>query len=228
MPDFLTSDQMRALESAAIESGKVTGGDLMSRAGEAVVEAIHDAWSMGGLNKVAIVFCGPGNNGGDGFVISLLLRARGWKVTLFFYGRAHALSPSARSFYDQWDALGDVTTHRLSYPDVTSYEAAQLKEVLAMTSHPKFVIDALFGIGLSRPLDGLSPVLLELEAYRATSSTTSRSRFVAVDLPSGLAETGPLGTVFPADLTVTFHMMKEAHRQSPEFCGHIVVKDIGL
>lgn len=228
MLEFLSSDQMRALENAAIDSGSVTASDLMSKAGEAVVEAIYETWSMGRSDKVAIVFCGPGNNGGDGFAVSLLLRTRGWNVTVFFYGSAPALSPAARSFHDQWVALDDVTTHRLSYPGVTLKETARLKEVLATTPYPTLIIDALFGIGLSRPLSGLSPVMAEIEDYRAKSGTISPNRSVAVDLPSGLAEAGPLGPVFPVDMTVTFHMRKEAHRQGPQFCGHIVVKDIGL
>ena len=87
MTELLTSAQMRAIETAAISAGRVTGLALMERAGQGVVDAIQTTWP--GLCGRAVVFCGPGNNGGDGYVIARLLQAQGWQVAIF------ALAPPA-------------------------------------------------------------------------------------------------------------------------------------
>jgi hydroxyethylthiazole kinase-like uncharacterized protein yjeF len=87
MTELLTAAQMRAIEQAAIESGQVTGLELMERAGRGVVEAILEEWpELATTSHRAVVLCGPGNNGGDGFVVARLLRDRGWEVEVFLYG----------------------------------------------------------------------------------------------------------------------------------------------
>jgi NAD(P)H-hydrate repair Nnr-like enzyme with NAD(P)H-hydrate epimerase domain len=116
MMELLTAAQMRAIEQAAIESGEVTGLELMERAGTGVVEAIFEEWPelemvgqeggaapdpadppRGILGKMkALVLCGPGNNGGDGFVVARLLRARGCEVEVFFFGEAASLPADGR------------------------------------------------------------------------------------------------------------------------------------
>ena len=84
MTELLTAAQMRAVEQAAIESGEVTGLELMERAGRGVVEAIFEEWpELSKTSEAAVVLCGPGNNGGDGFVVARLLREWGWEVEVF-------------------------------------------------------------------------------------------------------------------------------------------------
>ncbi|MBZ0123320.1 MAG: bifunctional ADP-dependent NAD(P)H-hydrate dehydratase/NAD(P)H-hydrate epimerase, partial [Roseovarius sp.] len=79
MAELLTAAQMRALETAWIESGAATGEELMERAGRGVVEAVFDTWpDLAAAPHKAAVMCGPGNNGGDGFVVARLLRGWGW------------------------------------------------------------------------------------------------------------------------------------------------------
>ena len=127
MNELLTAAQMRAIEEAAIASGKVTGLELMERAGRGVVQAIFEEWlelapswgpapkppeyllqdDEGGMHR-AVVLCGPGNNGGDGFVVAGLLKECGWDVEVFLYGDAEKLPPDARSNYDRWCEMGDV------------------------------------------------------------------------------------------------------------------------
>ena len=113
MTELLTSAQMRAIEGAAIASGAVTGLALMERAGQGVVEAVFETWpalapeGWGGRGAArgggpagahrAVVLCGPGNNGGDGFVVARLLAGLGWAVEVFLYGEADRLPPDARA-----------------------------------------------------------------------------------------------------------------------------------
>ena len=109
MTELLTSAQMRALEQAAIASGDVTGLELMERAGRGVVEAIFEEWPELAITSYrAVVLCGPGNNGGDGFVVARLLKDWGWEVEVFLYGDAEKLPPDARVNYERWVAMGEV------------------------------------------------------------------------------------------------------------------------
>ncbi len=210
MNNLLTAAQMRAEETAAIESGAVTGLELMERAGRGVVEAAFAHWpDLSRAPQRALVLCGPGNNGGDGFVVARLLKEWGWDVQAFLLGDPERLPPDARANQRRWSALG--TTRPID--DARAAAAA---------GDAALVVDALFGTGLTRPLEG---VLADLVARPA-------SRCVAVDIPSGLcADSGRvLGAAMRADLTVTFHSAKPGHylADGPGHCGVLAVADIGL
>ena len=102
MSDFISAAEMRGLEKAAIVSGTVTGLQLMERAGQGVLDALWGAQpQLAQGPQTAIVLCGPGNNGGDGFVVARLLLELGWKVTVFFYGDIATLLGDARTNYDR-------------------------------------------------------------------------------------------------------------------------------
>lgn len=258
--EAISSDEMRRLEHEAIASGRVTGLELMERAGHGLVEAIVEEWPdleaerpaakrLGGDNGPrAVVLCGPGNNGGDGFVVARLLHARGWRVAVFFYGNVEKLPEDARANYDRWRAMGAVRV--LSFPEATDAEQRAFCDVAGnlydlqrapdLEELPPFVvIDALFGIGLSRPILGLNEVMVRMD-YLSMWRDLNNSRLVAVDLPSGLdgdsgemiwgsARAAPFPVIY-ADLTVTFHALKHGHVRGagPDVCGKIVVKSIGL
>lgn len=249
MTEILSSAQMRSIEAAAIESGQATGLALMERAGTGVVGAIFAEWpDLASGPHRAVVLCGPGNNGGDGFVVARLLDALGWRVDVFLYGEPERLPPDAAANYRRWGAVGGI--HRLAAPRPTS---EQMKAFMNAASHlsdtmrdletdapppPFVVIDALFGIGLSRPLTGIDQIVAcwdHLIRFRDLNN----ARVVALDIPSGLdADTGNTvcgdemagAGVLPADLTVTFHGHKPGHLAGPRtrFCGKVVVVDIGL
>ena len=107
MAELLTAVQMRALERAEIGSGAVTGLELMERAGHGVVEAVFEQWpELAAAPHRAVVLCGPGNNGGDGFVVARLLKEWGWAVEVFLYGDPDRLPPDARANHDRWCAGG--------------------------------------------------------------------------------------------------------------------------
>lgn len=241
MTAILTAAEMRALEQAAISRGEVTGLELMERAGRGVVEAVLAEWpDLEGGPRRAVVLCGPGNNGGDGFVVARLLRKRGWEVEVFLHGDAGKLPADARANHDRWAAMGAV--RRLDPPEFRGFS-------FAAADYPPgaLIVDALFGIGLARPLAGFAELgwwtqMSSPEAPDAASGARAwpAARIVAVDVPSGLdADSGrfpvPEGPsarheTMRADLTVTFHALKPGHllAEGPEACGRVRVVDIGL
>nr|WP_321252311.1 NAD(P)H-hydrate dehydratase [uncultured Ruegeria sp.] len=222
MTDLLTAAQMRAIELAAIESGKVTGLELMERAGQGVVEAIFEEWpELAKTSGRAVVLCGPGNNGGDGFVAARLLKEWGWEVDVFLYGDAAKLPHDARRNFERWQSKSDVSVRKID---------TLADDNLNFPSDLDLVIDGLFGTGLTRPFQGVFSLLAN-ERVRDLSSERGL-RVVAIDIPSGLcADSGRvLGNVIQADLTVTFHDMKVGHMigEGPANCGVVRAKSIGL
>jgi hydroxyethylthiazole kinase-like uncharacterized protein yjeF len=209
MTEVVTAAQMRAIEGAAIDAGAVTGEALMERAGAGVVAAILRQWPEA---QSATILCGPGNNGGDGYVIARLLARRWWKVRVLGMGDAEAMPPDARA-------------NRLSWPgEVTPLTRANFEA----TPRADIVVDALFGTGLTRAPSG--EVLSVLGALGKCAAPR-----VAVDAPSGLClDRGIMlageGTVATCDLTVTFEVPKVGHflADGPECCGALEVVDLGL
>ncbi len=191
---------MAAADIAAIRAG-TSGGELMERAGQAASHAITARFPPG----PTLVLAGPGDNGGDGYVVARRLRELGWPVEVA------ALSPPR-------SANAIAAAARWTGP--TSALPSTIEKDTAL------IVDALFGAGLDRPLSA------EL-ARLARSLEPSRARIVAIDVPSGLSgDTGRAlgGTSFQAAVTVTFHRRKPAHVLQPgrEICGEVVVVDIGL
>jgi len=232
MTEVLSAEQMRTLEAAAINSGAVTGLHLMERAGQGVVAAIVTHWpEFAQGNHKALVLCGPGNNGGDGFVIARLLDAAGWTVRVHHFGDAARLPPDAKSNYDRWTADHEVLP--------LTVDAVQ------SGARPDLIVDAVFGIGLTRPLPDDVAQVLNVSAKEVWNESHN-IRTVAVDCPSGLdldrgavptdispkADVGDARpqTVNMADLTVTFHAPKLGHYlgQGPALCRQLKVVDIGL
>lgn len=246
MTELLTAAQMRAIEEAAIASGEVTGLELMERAGRGVVEAIFEEWpELKAGSFRAVVLCGPGNNGGDGFVVARLLKDWGWEVEVFLYGDPDRLPPDARVNYERWREMGEV--HLLGYPEVDRTTFTVLYRTLEQGSildgsrkrlpPVDLMIDALIGTGLTRPADGLAR-LFDMDEYLHGNIG---ARWVAVDVPTGMcADSGRIFkasfdqdspcAVVSADLTVTFHTAKPGHylERAPVWCGKVVVRDIGL
>lgn len=231
MTELLTAAQMRAIEAAAIASGQVTGLELMERAGQGVVDAIFEEWpALARAPGRAVVLCGPGNNGGDGFVVARLLKGWGWEVGVFLYGDAERLPPDARVNYERWLGMGEVRPHSAWQARRGGWQC-------------DLVVDALFGTGLSRPLADLVTDFWNLadmvECFAVEPGHgIGRPAIVAVDLPSGLcADSGRMignagfgRDAAAAHLTVTFHRAKPGHflGEGPGLCGELKIADIGL
>lgn len=219
MTETISTAEMRAAEAAAIASGKVTGAELMERAGTAVVEAAFDEWpELAKGPKCAVVLCGPGNNGGDGFVVARLLSERGWKVEVVLLGEPDKLPQDARRNYEKWIALGPVS------------KMGKTDGWAVMQKHPDLIVDAVFGTGLSRDVPWeFVMISQELNLYEMNAG---REPIVAIDIPSGVnSDTGQeMGEALGSNLTVTFHKAKLGHHlgRGKVLSGKVVVRDIGL
>ncbi|MCO6390391.1 NAD(P)H-hydrate dehydratase [Aliihoeflea aestuarii] len=202
LDELLTSAEMAAVDRAAASDDPAGTYGLMQRAGEAVLRAALASFPD---SNGADILCGPGNNGGDGYVVARLLAESGWVVRVWALGKPAPMSDARRAF-----------------------DECRLKPLPLEDFRPTveaLVIDAVFGAGLSRNLP-----LSAAEA--ATRVAKADVKVLAVDLPSGVAgDSGAdLGGAFDATETVTFARMKPGHLLYPgrALCGRVTLADIGI
>ena len=197
----LTVEEMYRADRAAIDSG-IAGERLMEAAGKAIADAIAGRWSP----RPVSILCGPGNNGGDGFVVARLLGKAGWPVRIGLLGDREGLKGDAAVNAGRWSGPVEPLSSLL-------LDGAAL------------VVDALFGAGLAREVTGIAA-----ETVRAIND--SGTDCVAVDMPSGVhGDSGAvLGAAAEARLTVTFFRPKPGHLLYPGrgLCGELLVADIGI
>lgn len=197
--------EIYAVDQAA-EAAGVSGGQLMAAAGAAATREIVRRWSP----RPTIVLCGPGNNGGDGFVIASFLRDRGWPVQVALLGKLAGLRGDAAANAFRWQGGG-------------------MGEILPLAPESlagaELVVDALFGAGLDRPLEGVARAVIEAINAQALPC-------VAIDIPSGVhGDSGEiLGAAPKSALTVTFIGKNPGHFLLPgrEVAGEVVLADIGV
>ena len=173
---------------------------LMENAGQAVAREVSQRWSA----RPAVILCGPGNNGGDGFVAARHLAQEGWPVRVALLGSRERMTGEARHHADRWEGPVEPL-------------APELLDGAAL------VIDAVFGAGLNRTIEGPAKETLAGVAARGLPSA-------AIDVPSGvMGDTGADLGAAPAVLTVTFFRKKPGHLLLPGrlLCGEVVVAGIG-
>ena len=194
---IITPQEMTAAEQAVFAAG-TDSFDVMSRAGNAVAEFLHARWPEGKVQ----VLCGPGGNGGDGFVAAARLSKLWREVDVYCTHDKASLTGDAAKAAAMWD--GEI------HPLEAAIEAPHA-----------IVLDALFGGGLSRPLDGVAAALAE-----------RGGRVVSIDVPSGIdgLTARPLGPCFRAEGTITFAGLRPAHVLQPAsaYCGLVATADIGV
>jgi ADP-dependent NAD(P)H-hydrate dehydratase / NAD(P)H-hydrate epimerase len=202
MIELLSNAEMAEADRQTIAGG-MPGIRLMERAGAAVADAVSARFPAG--SRVLVV-AGPGNNGGDGFVAAQLLAARGYHVEVALVGEVARLKGDAALAAKNWTGL-------ISPASPAALAGAQV------------IVDALFGAGLDRPVEGLARTMIgSMNAHAAP--------VIAVDLPSGINGTSGavMGTAVSATRTVTFFRKKPGHLLLPgrSHCGEIAVADIGI
>lgn len=199
---LVTPEEMALIDRRAAARGPFDGFGLMRNAGAAVLDEILAAFA----DCVGVdVLCGPGNNGGDGYVVGRLLAERGVDTAMFALRAPPAGSDAARA----------VAACPVPAADLAAFTPRA----------GRLVVDGLFGAGLARPVDGLAGSVVE----RVNGAD---SRVLAIDLPSGVCgrSGAVLGTAFKADRTITFFRRKPGHLLYPgrALCGIVRLADIGI
>jgi len=201
MDELLTTAEMAEADRLAIAGG-VPGLTLMKNAGRAVADVACRAVEC----RRVVVVAGPGNNGGDGFVAARYLAARGYIVRVCFVGERTRLKGDAALAAEQWTGpVEEASPAKLAGCDL--------------------IIDALFGAGLDRDVDGLARTMIGAMNGEGVP-------IIAVDLPSGINGTSGavMGAAVNATRTVTFFRRKTGHMLLPGrlHCGPVEVSDIGI
>ncbi len=205
----LNVSQIRELDDYTIQHEPVKSIDLMERAGTSCVDWILEHFNT---YQEAVVFCGTGNNGGDGVVIARQLSLRGWKVDVVYpdFGK------STEDFRTNLDRLNGI-------PGI-SYLKLGENDPLPNVSAQALVIDALVGSGLSRPLTGV------FEKWTGVINTLPNI-VISIDIPSGLlADATTTGLAMAADFTLSFELPKRAFLipENQKYLGEWIVLPIGL
>lgn len=210
--------QMRELDRRAIEERKIPSIDLMERAAAAVAQAALDALPDKPQKCRAAVFCGAGNNGGDGIGAARLLFLMGLKVRVFLVGDYHRLTP------DAMEETGRLSECGVELEDFDPQDKAQA----AWARGSQVVVDAVFGVGLSRDIAPDSKFAAAVDLI----NSCRRATVIAADIASGVeADTGRvLGRAVRADRTVTFSMPKTGQfaGDGAVLSGRVSVHDIGV
>ena len=212
----LTSEQMREVDRRAIEEAGISSIALMENAGRQVVSAMH-ATIEDLENRCVGIVCGHGNNGGDGLVVARLLSEQGVAVRVFLLSRAEDVVGDTAVNLQAAESLG---LSIIEIPDCERWRGTR-----SALDDCDVLVDAIFGTGLNRPIEGLSSLVIEdLNAQDVP--------VIAIDLPSGLsADLGnPIGEAIKADVTVGLAAPKLALLLAPSesWAGNVVIADIGI
>jgi hydroxyethylthiazole kinase-like uncharacterized protein yjeF len=210
-PRLLTCAQAKALDTRALVHYGISTLVLMENAGQKVAEEILQSYA--GKKRIAI-FCGKGNNGGDGIVAARHLLARGIQPKVYLAGMIKDVGKEARANLDillkLQQKVTEVSEENLSRISVGNYG---------------LIVDALLGVGLSGPVRGVYAGIIDM-------INSSNCRIISVDIPSGLdATTGKIhGCCVKADKTITFVAKKRgmALNDGPSHCGKVLVTDLGI
>jgi len=211
MTNVLTADQMRAADAYAIETLRIPSLTLMENAANRVVEIVFQKYSS---PRETLIVCGKGNNGGDGMATARLLKNAGWNPKLLLIGKASELKADPA---ENWKRALDA--------GVVCVEERDGAQLIASLTVRDLVIDALFGTGITKPLEGVYSIAVQ-------RMNQSGKEILAIDVPSGLvSESGVLiGPSIKASVTVALAALKFCHVLAPacKMCGKVFVVDIGI
>ncbi len=214
----MSRDEARAFDSYAIQKLGIPGPVLMENAGRSCAEFILEKLKSK-TNPAVCIFCGTGNNGGDGFVIARHLRNNGVNVSIAICGAQNKIAGDAKINLEILEKLGQTFEQLdLANPEIK-------KQIQQFAGEAEIIVDAIFGTGLSGQLN---------EQYKRLIDAINnlQKKVLAVDIPSGLdCDTGiPLGTSIKADWTITFAAAKKGflNPDASKFTGQIFIASIGI
>ena len=204
MKEIVTCSQMKALDNHTIKEMGIPSCVLMERA---ALKCVEETEKILEPEERVLVVCGCGNNGGDGIAVARMLHLKGIRTHIFLAGKEESMTEETAL---QWKIARSYHVPRVNNPQWREYTT---------------IVDAIFGAGLSRPIEGNLKNLIHC-------MNDSSSKKIAVDIPSGIdGNTGmELGIAFRADLTVTFGFRKRGLCFYPGrmYAGKTVVADIGI
>src|SRR6185436_19541031 len=210
----------------------------MEAASGACMEAIRTRLNDDLADRKALILCGKGNNGGDGAALARALSRAGMNCSLVLFGKLSETSGDARTNFESVARLASFKAGSPESPPPLTFIECESVAAWEQIAKPRraydVIVDALFGTGLTRPLEGVYLKVVEhltmLREARERASGVS-ALFFSIDIPSGLNadKANPIGPAVQADLTVTFTAAKAANVLSPacEFGGELIVADIG-
>ena len=235
---IVSAAEMREIDRLTTERYATPSLLLMEAAANAAARAVASRFSSDLSNKTVQVLCGRGNNGGDGAALARALWMMGAHVDVLLFGKVEDARGDARTNFEIVRRLASFEAGSNERPSSVSFvECDRIdawEKIASARRGYDVIVDALFGTGLKRPLEGVfTQVVAHLELLRAAREHAGLERplFVSLDLPSGLDadSPAPVGDAVRADLTVTFTAPKQANVLPPasHFGGALVVADIG-
>lgn len=212
-----TADTIREIDRASVEDYGMTGLQLMENAGralaEVVIKEVENGAAAGVSRRIAII-AGKGNNGGDGYCAARHLQNAGLNVMVFSLAKPKELKGDAAVNARIWARMGGATAGILTKADINKHAS--------VIRHACVVVDAIFGVGLTKPVKGVYAEVIEF-------INSTGKKVIAVDVPSGIDAERVMGVAIKASLTVTMAMPKPSLYQYPgnSYTGRIVVAGIG-
>ena len=238
MQPVISAAQMAEIDRLTVEQYGIPSMLLMEAAAGACFHAITEAFPECLSGKRAQVLCGPGNNGGDGAALARALANAGVHTDVVLFGNIENSKGDARNNFESLSLLASFSAGSNARPSPLAYTTCESVKAWEEIARPRttydIIVDALFGTGLSRPLEGLFlQVVQHLSIIRKARDRASgvRPLIVSVDIPSGLNAdlAQPIGDAVHADLTVTFTAPKPATVLAPasHLCGKLIIANIG-
>jgi ADP-dependent NAD(P)H-hydrate dehydratase / NAD(P)H-hydrate epimerase len=234
----LFAEQIREIDRLTSENYHTPSQLLMEAAANSCLRALESSFPEGLIGKKVLVLCGRGNNGGDGAALARGLARVGSACDVVLFGKLSETNGDARMNFEAVNRLASFEAGSAASPAPLTFAECDGVTAWEQIARPRrtydIIIDALFGTGLTRPLDGVFLKVIEhLNLLRGARERASGARplVLSVDTPSGLNadKSNPIGPTVQADLTVTFTAPKPANVLPPasDFGGELIIADIG-
>lgn len=238
MQPVLSAEQIREIDRLTVENYHTSSLLLMEAASAACLDAIRVRMDGQVGGKTTLVLCGKGNNGGDGAAMARAMSRAGMHCSVVLFGKLSETSGDARTNFESVSRLASFEAGSSDAPPPLTFIECEGVAAWEQIAKPRraydVIVDALFGTGLRRPLEGVFIKVVEhLSMLREARERASGTRplVFAIDIPSGLDadKAKPIGPTVQADLTVTFTAAKAANVLSPActYGGELIVADIG-